>query len=510
MDFLSFLVWEWMFIWIGWLVIWLVVSVVIGVLASKRGRSGFGWFLLAFIISPLLAGLLLALIENLAPQQSQPETRFLTPVSADTKACPRCAETIKKAATVCRFCGYVFPEHSSTAPTPSALPATSAESIRPNQNIESEALSLPRCEDCGATLSPLRKTCPNCSTKSYGPLIAAVFAIVLLVGGIFWLRHIEDSGVDTSSATADSASTSETASTETSGQQVIVVSMAVRVTSANPLIIVGTTNLPTGTDLSLIVNGDLPACIPRCGFGSVSTKVRDGRFIFRIAVDQPLIPDAYMADIVTPSIQPLAVRAILGAAGEHLRGPYLAALNSSGHYVSIDPSMADPKDYLSGFLIHYTHRFSIVPTTSSGQPTPAPSSQPSPVSTASNISTVQGSFSTSQAEAASEAQPTPVQVATKFFEALQRGDGSAASTFVVPERRQEGPLSASELNACYAALQAPLHIAQIWPGAKDAVYAHYSFTNSAGHACLASAAVRLVSRGSELLIDAMNVNENCR
>jgi len=164
MDFLSFLVWEWMFIWMGWLVIWLVVSVVIGVLASKRGRNGFGWFLLAFVISPLLAGIILALIENLAPQQSQPETRFLSPVSADTKACPRCAEAIKKAATICRFCGYVFPEPSgSITPTPSALPATSTESreAHPNQGIGSEALSLPRCEDCGATLSPLRKTCPN-------------------------------------------------------------------------------------------------------------------------------------------------------------------------------------------------------------------------------------------------------------------------------------------------------------------------------------------------------------
>ena len=38
--------------------IWLGLAVIVGVAANTRGRNGFGWFLLAVLISPLLAGLL--------------------------------------------------------------------------------------------------------------------------------------------------------------------------------------------------------------------------------------------------------------------------------------------------------------------------------------------------------------------------------------------------------------------------------------------------------------------
>jgi hypothetical protein len=37
------------------IIIWLVGAVLIGVIGSNKGRSGIGWFLLAVIISPLLA-----------------------------------------------------------------------------------------------------------------------------------------------------------------------------------------------------------------------------------------------------------------------------------------------------------------------------------------------------------------------------------------------------------------------------------------------------------------------
>jgi len=39
--------------------IWVFFAVVIGYAAFRRGRSGFGWFLLGILISPLLAGFLL-------------------------------------------------------------------------------------------------------------------------------------------------------------------------------------------------------------------------------------------------------------------------------------------------------------------------------------------------------------------------------------------------------------------------------------------------------------------
>ncbi|MGH6875935.1 MAG: hypothetical protein ACREHV_01010 [Rhizomicrobium sp.] len=61
--------------------IWLVLAIVVGGAASGRGRSGFGWFLLAVLISPLIAGVLIAvlpdlegraLLERIATQRAQP------------------------------------------------------------------------------------------------------------------------------------------------------------------------------------------------------------------------------------------------------------------------------------------------------------------------------------------------------------------------------------------------------------------------------------------------------
>jgi len=45
---------------------WLVFSIVIGSLGGNRGRSGLGWGVLAAMISPLLAGIILFIIPNLA------------------------------------------------------------------------------------------------------------------------------------------------------------------------------------------------------------------------------------------------------------------------------------------------------------------------------------------------------------------------------------------------------------------------------------------------------------
>lgn len=40
---------------------WLIFATAVGVIASERGRSGFGWFLLALLISPLIAVIVVAL-----------------------------------------------------------------------------------------------------------------------------------------------------------------------------------------------------------------------------------------------------------------------------------------------------------------------------------------------------------------------------------------------------------------------------------------------------------------
>ncbi len=77
---------------------WLLFALVVGMIASGRGRSGFGWFLLASLISPLLAGIILLLSANLCRRAERPNP------STHVK-CPDCKELILKEARACRYCG---------------------------------------------------------------------------------------------------------------------------------------------------------------------------------------------------------------------------------------------------------------------------------------------------------------------------------------------------------------------------------------------------------------------
>ncbi len=72
------------------LVFWLILAIVVGVIAGSRNRSGFGWFFLALIISPLIAGILVLAL------------------GSSGKACPQCAEKVQPAAKVCKHCGHQF------------------------------------------------------------------------------------------------------------------------------------------------------------------------------------------------------------------------------------------------------------------------------------------------------------------------------------------------------------------------------------------------------------------
>jgi hypothetical protein len=44
------------------ILIWIVLSIVAAVFAGSKGRSGFGWFLISCLLSPLIGLLLLAIL----------------------------------------------------------------------------------------------------------------------------------------------------------------------------------------------------------------------------------------------------------------------------------------------------------------------------------------------------------------------------------------------------------------------------------------------------------------
>jgi hypothetical protein len=84
---------------VGWFVFWFLVylflAILFGVYASKKRRSGVGWFFLSLLVSPIITLIFLFI---------------LGPSHSSLKKCPRCAEEVKIEAMVCRFCNYEFPQ----------------------------------------------------------------------------------------------------------------------------------------------------------------------------------------------------------------------------------------------------------------------------------------------------------------------------------------------------------------------------------------------------------------
>ena len=87
--------------------IWLVLCVVVGVIASNKGRSGIGLFFLALFLSPVV-GIIVALVmsENTAKVE---KAKVATVATGDNRKCPFCAEVVKSEALLCRYCGKDLP-----------------------------------------------------------------------------------------------------------------------------------------------------------------------------------------------------------------------------------------------------------------------------------------------------------------------------------------------------------------------------------------------------------------
>jgi hypothetical protein len=78
---------------------WALFAIAVGAYASSKGRSGFGWFLLAMVISPLLGFIFCAIVDDLKhPKETAPtpETHV---------KCPDCRELVLHDARKCKHCG---------------------------------------------------------------------------------------------------------------------------------------------------------------------------------------------------------------------------------------------------------------------------------------------------------------------------------------------------------------------------------------------------------------------
>jgi hypothetical protein len=85
---------------------WFVLSIVVMILADRRGRMSVIWFFLSLVISPLLAGLLVLALPNLTEERA----------AAERAPCPMCAEPIQRTANLCPHCRSTLPPRWDRAP----------------------------------------------------------------------------------------------------------------------------------------------------------------------------------------------------------------------------------------------------------------------------------------------------------------------------------------------------------------------------------------------------------
>jgi hypothetical protein len=146
---------------------WILFSVFIGVGASSRGRNGFGWFVLAVVISPVLALILLALMPSLArppvdlksglPIQPSAPTPYVS--SDDLRKCPECAELIKREARKCKHCGsQVEPLHAQQK----ASEVTAGDDRLPPLGTKQQPEHYWECNACRTVNAAESMTCRKC------------------------------------------------------------------------------------------------------------------------------------------------------------------------------------------------------------------------------------------------------------------------------------------------------------------------------------------------------------
>lgn len=81
------------------ILLWIGLSVAVGLMAAKRGRSMGAWIALSVVLTPVLTGPILLIM---GPAKGHPDAA----PSPDTHVrCPDCRELVRRDARKCKHCG---------------------------------------------------------------------------------------------------------------------------------------------------------------------------------------------------------------------------------------------------------------------------------------------------------------------------------------------------------------------------------------------------------------------
>lgn len=131
-----------------WFIFWILFAGVVGIVASSRGRSGFGWFLLSILISPLLGVILVALM----PALPRPAAGAL---STDLVACEHCGGGVPRGAGLCRHCKRPLVCNASK---PALVQMGERVEVKCPECAELVLAEAKRCKHCGAQITPSQHT----------------------------------------------------------------------------------------------------------------------------------------------------------------------------------------------------------------------------------------------------------------------------------------------------------------------------------------------------------------
>jgi len=96
-----------------------------------------------------------------------------------------------------------------------------------------------------------------------------------------------------------------------------------------------------------------------------------------------------------------------------------------------------------------------------------------------------------------------------FYQALQAGQGAEAARFVVPEKRDKGPLSAEALTSFYGNLKSYLTFIDLRPLRENEYEALYTYELPSGKFCNGRSVVRTTKVDDRNLIAGIEAKSGC-